>query len=423
MNIYSKILTAVLILATYINLVKPILQTRYAPLVVDSIVAFLIVRIIANKAVSKRDSPTLSPGIELSLILFFIISLIQIFNPNVPTLQAGLEGFRKTTFQMLGIFLGIYYIKNHLEIEKIFKYICYVSIPILVYGIKQFFFFSSFDQKIVESNFAEWHVFTILGESRAISIFSGPFHFGMFSCAIALIALYFYLKENRILFLVLCLVSVTCVFLSLTRTNIVALIVSGLFFLWFVKPEKRRLLMKVNIVFALLIAGSVLLSFQKFSIVSDVLGSFANLGEDQRFLNRFEGYREIQRAFFKNPIIGYGMGSAGDTLGEIYDWNVHITSHNLALKILMETGIIGLAVYIYFFLAWFRKALDLLRKKRGHTNNLSVLITSIVLVVLVNGVVGSAIEAYPVNLYVWFFMGALVKVWSVENRIRIEAMG
>ncbi len=411
-----KVLALILISATYINLVKPIFETRYAPLVVDSIVAFLIVRIIANKSTSRGNSITPSPGIEFSLLLFFVICLIQIFNPNVPALQAGLEGFRKTTYQMLAVFIGIYYVKNNLEIEKICKYICYASVPVLVYGIKQFFFFSSFDQKIVEANFAEFYTYSILGKTRAISIFSGPFHFGMFACITALIALYFYVKEKRLLYLALCIISVMGVFFSLTRTNIVALAVSGLFFLWFVKPEKRRDLMKVNIVFVLLLAGFILISSQKFSVVTDVVKTFGHLREDQRFLNRFEGYREIQKAFVENPVIGYGMGSAGDTLGRLYDWKVHITSHNLPLKILMETGLIGLGVYIFFFLAWFKKAVDLFKGKSGHIKNLSVLITSIVLVVLVNGVVGSAVEAYPVNLYVWFFMGALVKVWWLQKK-------
>lgn len=422
MNIDSKILAAILILATYINLVKPIFGTRYAPLLVDAILALLFIRIVFEKAARKAGSLVVVPNIEFFLLLFFIISLIQIFNPNVPVFQAGLEGFRKTTYQMLGVFIGIYYIKNRLEVEKIAKYICYASVPVLVYGIKQFFFFSSFDQRIVEANFADWHVLTILGESRAISIFSGPFHFGMFSCVIALIALYFYVKEKRLLYLVLCIISVTGPFFSLTRTNIVALVVSGLFFLWFVKPEKRRVLMKVNIVFVLLLAGFILISSQKFSTVTDVLKTFKNISEDQRFLIRFEGYREIQKAFVKNPVIGYGMGSAGDTLGKLYDWKVHITSHNLGLKILMETGLLGFGIYISFFFAWFKKALDLFKAKNRHIRNLSVLITSMLLVVLVNGVVGSAVGAYPINLYVWFFMGALLKVWWLENRIRIGTL-
>jgi len=410
-----KILSLILILASYINSVKPVFATKYAPIVIDLVIALIFVRIFLNKTISGKNSSVLSPGIEISLLLFFLISLIQLFNPNIPTLQVGLEGFRKTTYQMMAIFLGIYCVRDSLEVEKISRYLCYASIPILLYGIKQWFFFSPFDQRIIELNFGGLSVYYLGGSRRAISIFSGPFHFGMFSCFITLLSLYFYLKRKNFLYLVLFIISTMGVFFSMTRTSIVALVISGLFFLWFAKPEKRRLLKKINVLFLLLLLILIIISSQKFLPVINMLKTFENISEDQRFLNRFVGYRKMPKAFIERPIIGYGMGSAGDTLGPRFKGKVHFTSHNLGFKILMETGLLGLGIYIFFFLAWFQKAFGLFKSENTYVRNLSVLITSIVLVLLVNGIVGSAVEAYPINLYIWFFMGALVKVWWLEK--------
>lgn len=411
-----RVLSLILILASYINLVKPIFGIRYAPILIDLVIALIFLRVFLNKTISGKNSSFLSPAIEISLLLFFLISLIQLFNPNIPTLQVGLEGFRKTTYQMMAVFLGIYCVKNSLEIERIGKYISYASVPILLYGIKQWFFFSPFDQRIIELNFAGRAVYYLGGSRRAISIFSGPFHFGMFSCIIALLSLYFYLKRKNFLYLVLFVISTAGVFFSMTRTSIVAFVISGFFFLWFAKPEKRRLLKKTSVLFLLLLLILIMVSSQEFLPLVNMLETLQSVSEDQRFLYRFIGYRNMSEAFIERPIMGYGMGSAGDTLGRFFEEKAHFTSHNLGFKILIETGLLGLAIYFFFFIAWFKKAFSLFKSKNTYVRNLSVLIISIVLVLLVNGIVGSAVEAYPMNLYIWFFMGALAKVWWLEKR-------
>ena len=415
-----KALSLILIFASYINLIKPMVGIRYAPVVIDGIIGLIFIRILLDKMLLKRKASFVSPIFETSLLLFFLISLFQLFNPNVPTLLAGLEGFRKTTYQMLAVFLGIYLVRDSSEIEKISKYMCYASVPILLYGIKQFFFFSPFDQKIVELNLGSFWTHHIAGHVRSISIFSGPFHFGMFSCFIGLLSLYFYLKRRNIFYLVLLIFSVLGVVFSMTRTNIVALIITCLFLLWFARPEKRRFFRKINIFFFLFLLIVIMVSSQKFLPVATVFKSLENISEDQRFLNRFVGYRDMSIAFVEHPIVAYGMGSAGDTLGHLFEGRKHFTSHNLGFKILIETGLVGLGIYIFFFLAWFKKAFSLFKKRDTNTRNLAVLISSIVLILLINGLVGSAVEAYPINLYIWFFMGALVKVWWLVKKQRDE---
>jgi O-antigen ligase len=407
-----KVISLIFFLALYINLIKPIFEIRFAPIFIDLAIALITIRMFLDKAISGKTS-SISPEVEIPLLFFFLISIFQIFNPNVPTLQAGLEGFRKTTYQMLAIFIGIYYVRNILDVEKINKYFLYASVPILVYGIKQWFFWSTFDQKIIEQNFATFDVYNILGRARSVSIFSGPFHFGMFSCVLVLLSLYFYLKEKKFFHLFTFILSVMGVFFSMTRVNIVSFIFSISFFLWFAKQKKGKIkkLVPVFLFFFLIL---VIVLQPEFSIIINVVETLTNMREDQRFLYRFEGYENIIKAFIESPILGYGMGSAGDTLDVLYTWKFHFTSHNLGFKILIETGLIGLGIYIFFFLVWFKKAFYLFRIKTLYIKNLSVLITSIVLVLLVNGMVGSAIEAYPINLYIWFLMGALVKIWWLE---------
>lgn len=415
-DIYTKTIIFILVIASYINIMKPLTGIRWWPILID-IVLFLLITVglfLINLLV-RKEYVLLFSRTELFLVIFIIISFIEIFNSNVPSLGAGLEGFRKTTYQMAGFFLGVYFIKNIGQAEKIIKYLYYFSIPILLYGIKQFFYFSSFDQKIIDANLAGYWTYHIAGRVRALSIFSGPFHFGMFSCMMVLLSLYYYMKRGKYSYLILFLISVFGVFSSMTRTNIVALFVSCLFFLFFIKAEKQKFFKVINIMLVLLVFILIIMLFNGFLPISRVIGSFSNISGDQRFLNRFPGYKEMIGAFAKHPITGYGMGSAGDTLGKLYDWKVRFTSHNLLFKILIETGVVGLVVYLLFFLAWFKKAFSLVKSNNIFVNDISVLAISIVSVLLVNGIVGSAVEAYPINLYVWFFMGVLVRIWWLEK--------
>lgn len=180
------------------------------------------------------------------------------------------------------------------------------------------------------------------------------------------------------------------------------------------KPRKQIITRKFLVILTIAFVTVVIILFN-FSFVASIFNSILNVTDDTRFLNRFSGYKKILEAFLKKPIIGYGMGSAGDTLHKVYNWEFHVTSHNMFLKVLIETGLIGIIIYMIFFFMWFKRAFNLLKYKNNWVRNLSVLIISIVIVLLMNGLTSSAVEAYPINLYIWFFMGMLIKVWILNK--------
>lgn len=402
-----KTLTLILIFSMYINLLKPIFESRWPPIFIDISIGVLLMKIMIFKKFAKEGSLIHFPVINMILIVFLIISFLQIFNPNVPSFLAGLYGFRKTCYQMLAFFLGVYYIKNYLEINQIMKYLLYFSIPVLIYGIKQFFWISSFDEKLLELNLADFDTHVFLGKIRAFSIFSGPFHFGMFSCIIFLMALYFYLNNKRLFYLILCLLSAVGVLASMTRINMIALAVS---LLWFANLGKYALIRKSLIIFGIpFILLIIFTSIELFSPLNEAFASISKFYEDQRFLERFIGYRMNIQAIIEQPLLGYGMGSAADTMEEIYSFKVRFVSHNIVLKILTETGIMGLLFFLIFFVMWFKKVFVLSLNKDKLLKNVAILITSMVIVLLINGITGSAIEAYPINMWIWFFMGAIVR--------------
>jgi len=159
------------------------------------------------------------------------------------------------------------------------------------------------------------------------------------------------------------------------------------------KPRKQIITRKFLVILTIAFVTVVIILFN-FSFVASIFNSILNVTDDTRFLNRFSGYKKILEAFLKKPII---------------------TSHNMFLKVLIETGLIGIIIYMIFFFMWFKRAFNLLKYKNNWVRNLSVLIISIVIVLLMNGLTSSAVEAYPINLYIWFFMGMLIKVWILNK--------
>ncbi len=125
----------------------------------------------------------------------------------------------------------------------------------------------------------------------------------------------------------------------------------------FIKNDNRRkstllklLIIIVGILIVLLIIPLLLSGGSKSSgIWGSLFSSMSNIDEDTRFLGRVERWIKSKDAILVHPIIGYGVGASGDTMDKYNISKFFITSHNMILKIMLETGIFGLMAYIFSF--------------------------------------------------------------------------
>lgn len=412
----------VFIFVLYGNLLKYIIEARHSLILIDLLIILLFLKLVFHYCL-RRKFPVIAPVIEFSLLAFIGISLVQIFNPNVPSLPAGMEGFRKTTFYMIGVFVGIGYVKSLGQLKTVITVFVWACVPIILYGIKQAYSLSAFDLKMVDLNWASIWTHQIYGWNRPIGIFSGPFHYAMICIIVLLCCLYIFMETRKKLYLAAIVLPALGVLLAMTRINLVALFAaSGLFlFLWFVfnhGVNKRRAIGYGTIVILLTVI-TVWVAAVRLPALSRAIESLWGIQEDSRFLMRIEQWDKINDAILEQPLIGYGMGSAGDALENIYDFPVHFTSHNLLLKILIETGVPGLTFYLIFIVGWLLVAFQGIRGPDQELRNISILIVSIFSVIVINGITGSAVEAFPINYFTWLFMGALVKLQRQQSNAKI----
>lgn len=406
------------ILMIYSGITKPLGLFPLISTLLDCITIILIVYLSIKKGIRKKDV------IIFFLSVFFIMfSMLQMFNGNIPSYSIALEGFRKTAIPFFMLLLGIVAHLNEKQFDSVIYSISKWSIPILIYGIKQHFFYSSIDDQFLFSNAAGKYTALLFGQIRATSIFSGPFHLGAFSVLIALIFLYSFYRNRKSINLIGMLISILSCYSSLTRTNLVALIISVILFLYL---KKRRKVFVIPFIFSFSLFIGANIFFGRKNIYNHLINSsnyFSKMlatllffNDDSRFEGRIEGWLEIPKLIAKQPFVAYGTGSAGDTLGLTYNIKYWVNSHNFFLKVLMETGVIGLIIILLIFCIFlFRLVKTINIIQLSEERLIYALTLSLMIVFLINSLVGSTIEMYPYSNITVFIIGVVTCKNSEEK--------
>lgn len=406
----------------YVNALRPFSLYQYAALSVDLLIICFIFLHLFTQRINKNI-------FFLIMVLsgFLFLSVLQMFNPNIPELSAGIEGLRKTSFALILVFIGLLSFKDIEKINWFIKKFTILSVPLMLYGIKQYFSLSEFDYLYLYSNAADIYTGQLFGKVRATSVFSGPFHFGMFAAFISLLGLYLYKHstggKNKLGWFVVIVVSLLACYTSLTRTNLVAALISIALFYTLIYFKK----------FFISIPILVICSFFSFSYLSSnvstllmsensllrMLGTIFNATNDTRFLGRTHGWQAIIDLVKERPFVAYGTGSAGDTLQNTYSFEHHETSHNYFLKVLMETGFTGLMLIFAFLVITSVLLLMFVAKARNEEEKMIFALSlSIFSIFIINSLVNSAIETYPVSGFILMFFAMGASYGFSESRIK-----
>jgi O-antigen ligase len=174
-----------------------------------------------------------------------------------------------------------------------------------------------------------------------------------------------YLIHNSKLFstkLVLKILEVLALFsiiLLQSRLGLISVLTIYLLYFIVMKPLRK------NIYISLLISSLFFLYFNSndFQNKIEKTYSFQNLGDDDSTIQRLSFYQKSISLFNQNPLFGNGLGSwKYKSLQNDNTENEKILvpyyTHNDFLQTLMETGLIGLLIYIIFFLLLIRNILS-----------------------------------------------------------------
>ena len=357
-------------------------------------------------------------GGSFSLI---IISIFEILNPNIINRVYSLIEFRKTFFQMLAIYVGYSYLNDSSDVPKTIdetlKFILIASTPLMLYGVKQFVAFDQIDVRLYQFMDSAPDTNRYGQIIRSISFFSGPFHYGMFCVLQLSISLYLRYKRMNVQYYIFSIISIAGVICSYTRTNIAcAIIVCAVFILFGSKDYDSKSIPAYKILFGVIVVGiaAILLLSQSGYVdlgneqINSIINSILHATEDSRLTNRFITWNEAYALFLEKPFLGYGMGSAGDTMaahGIAYNW---VTPHNAFIKVAVEMGMIGLILFLLVCISALNISLFVTRGKLAARG----LLISICILLACNMMFGSTLGSFPVMTLIYLILGQACKEYE-----------
>ena len=362
-------------------------------------VAFAVVLAAAIQVyISKRIDDTVNTFLLVLTAIIVLIAALEIFNPNVPSISVGLIGFRKTATFLLGLAIGLGWRGSRL---KGFRLAWGLLFAEALFSLLVHVVFPSVEQSI--SRRSGEYTRTIVGVDRMQGLLGGPFHVSMLGAFLFLSALAGPIVIRHLaLRVTAAILGLACVYFSQVRTGFLAVAVGALI-LTFATGSSRRWVGRIISVAAIGILGVAfvgpLAQYARKIVALEVL---LDRGlDDPRFTSRFGTWSAGLDMMERSPLIGFGSGSAGDTMGFWFFGAEHVTSHNVWLKYGVEGGVLQALL----FLALSVGLGFAVRPSRDPT----LLGIAAGVTFLVFGAVGSAVEAIPVSLGMAVILGLCVR--------------
>ncbi|MBP6016205.1 MAG: O-antigen ligase family protein [Candidatus Promineofilum sp.] len=413
--------TAVIVMLVLLPLtaiLKAFTGIRLAPLVFD---LGLLLACILHLGEGLLRGKLRAGAPDLLLLFLWVLALLQIFNPNVPTMQAGIEGFRKFIFMSMA-----FYISRHLfhmpDFRLFSKGMILFSIPVTLYGIKQFLVMWPIDYRMIELSTSSPITFLMGGWVRPFSTMSGPFQLGLY-LVVTLPLLLVLLTRSKpkpwLRFALIVLLALQIALLMMTRTKgnwggfLVGLIM--LVLLQSHNPIRAAFRLIGLAVVGGLVLGLVLYvaSGETRAVLDDAVVAITNPFEAPTFVFRMQLWtEEMIPALREQWLLGYGTSSAGEGLQNLYEGtsSQFFYSHNLYIKILLEMGLIGFLAFLVLIGASMWGGLRYLYRATSIKPQAAMLLQwslAVTVAFLIAGIVIPTLDAYPANYYFWLLLGVL----------------
>ena len=208
----------------------------------------------------------------------------------------------------------------------------------------------------------------LTGRFSYLSYYGGNEYFGYFQnghmigmgiTGLAIFQLYNFIKEKNLLYLVIFIIDSCLVYMFKIRTYLLALVV-GVFSL-FIFNKKITLKFKITVCSVIVIVVTVLLN-HRIDLSFLIINRENIMLEGDTFLRSLSSGRTVFwlasiKSFLKADIIrtlfGYGVGGSQMIINLALKQN--IGSHNDWLMFLIECGLFGLILYLFYYIRSFNK--------------------------------------------------------------------
>ncbi len=383
--------------------------------------AMLLLLLIISlvKLIRNRDFKIFNHTIALFLLVWIAYCLIQFLNPWANSRMAWLVGIRMMgIYHIIPIVLALT-IVNVKQVYHLVYFIIFLSVIASIYGLKQEYLgFSQMELNWLYADPTRFNLIVIWSRFRTFSVFSDPTTFGIVMAIGALMCIVFSLNSRlhkwiKMVLIGLAVIMILNMFYSGARTPFIIL-PFGIALLVIMRQKIKEIV----ILGFLLIAAIVWLSSSTTNnpLLARMKTAFYPI-QDPSFQVRLENQNYIQPYILSHPI-GGGIGSTG-IIGQRFSPHTQLGNFppdSFYVQIAVETGIIGLLLYLILMWVIFRHGASGYFKTdnpRFKTLYLSFIIV-IFMITIANYPQQATLYA-PINMIYYFVIGMIIRLNSFDG--------
>lgn len=359
----------------------------------ELLLALVFVLWLSKGIIKKNITLTKSEiNLPLSLFILYCSSLLLI---NIGEFGANIMGLRNLLEYSLIYFLVINVVRSKDRVRKYIFLLLGVGVLIAITNTVHLLSQPGAINRILREPYHSSTKFLAYG-------FLGANNYAYYLDALICISLglflFAYSKRVKLLFFCSICILVVSLLLTYSKGGILAITVAILF--WVLRNNKKILipLLLLFLVGAFLLPSTM---HERF---------YTSIHYKIGIVDRIDVTSESLHLALNNPIFGIGLGKVG-TAGK----NT-LFPHNYYLYLLLQTGILGLGIYLWMLAIFFKTSLRLYKKlDRGFLKGLTAGIVMYYVMFAISALFIASGEAF-LSAFIFWFLGGVVMI--LDNDIR-----
>lgn len=393
------------------------LEYQWILLLPDLILIGLVINLAYNLLLRRSISYRLG-YLDLPILLFFLWSIIDIFNP-AGSIIVGLIGFKLFEIYILLYFAAAIIMRTWADLARVFKLTIACALIAATYGFYQALFgFAWFEREWLASGLTELAApgtIALYGIARIFSTFASHEQFG-FYLSFAGIFTIAMLPVNKPSGGLILTYIVGALLRTLSRASWLTFLVGATSSFLLLQERRRRLLYTGLLAFSLII--SFLVITQVISRLPLAQNPFMEraltTGTYAARINTIRGFLQ-DPSYYKIAGNGTGMMWAAWRTGAVQFQQV---SHIGLIDISYELGLVGLTLFLWFIWRFLRVGWQRIRQvPPGFPRRATIAMYSIIIGILIaNAVATTVLPLRPVQAYLWLLLGTLSRADRLGSR-------
>jgi len=332
-----------------------------------------------------RKKRIIIPVSGIFIVFFILVSIISlVMNYNL----IYLKHFIRFIVVLTAVYLISLELRGKSDLLELFENLVFTIFFLSILVI--------FESIVIRNSFLLF-VHPAFGEQyRAVSVFNQPNYTALFIAFFLPLSLLLYKNRKSKFYIAVFILCCISIILTFSRAGLILL-----FLQFLVLPLARSF--KFFLVFSVII---LIVGFPEFLLTR-------KYSVDQRW----ERISESVQIFKQSPIIGTGPGSYSDNLEKMFPDKNYVSpgSHNLYLKIAVETGIMGFLCFaLFLFMIFFKVLIETKRNVNAR---------AIYFALFVVFVFSQNFFATFVSLPYWLVAAILMKIHTTVQLVSLDNFG